>query len=76
MIEGKLYYDEEKDYWYIIKEDDSRVIVVSELIYGLSNHGSNFDDELYIGEGEHFKLTLEINGKVANTKRWTTERKV
>jgi len=68
LIEGKLYYSELEDYWYIIREDES-IINVSELIYGLSNHSAHFDDELYIGEGEHFKVTLEINGEVANIKR-------
>lgn len=63
MLEGKLYYDEQKDYWYLIDKAE-RKFNVSEIVYGLASLG-HFDDESWVGEGEYFKVTLEVNGEVA-----------
>ena len=62
MLEGNLYYNEEKDYWYLIDSEGYKYDV-SNLIYALSALG-HFDDESYTGEGEMFKVTLEVGGSI------------
>jgi len=57
MIEGKLWYDEQKDCWYLIMEDN-RKIDVSNFIYEFSDLNSFFDEESLVGEGEYFKVEL------------------
>lgn len=66
MLEGKLYYHEKEDYWYLIDANNEK-FNVSQLIYGLASLG-HFDDESWVGEGEHFKVTLEVNGEVQKGK--------
>lgn|GEM_PF-3412958 len=64
MLEGRLYYDDSQDYWYLIDMNGEK-LDISEIIYSLVE-SKKFDDKSWHGEGEHFKLTFEVDGKVMN----------